>query len=99
MISTHFGAGGAKRHRILKEALTKCDLPGQLANAELSRPVYGAVTVSNLVEVMLFNEDPQWEAEEYSQRGAGEEYVSQAVRLWKDRWSSQIAKRKESANG
>jgi len=88
-----YGAGGAKRQRILVEALRKAGLPVALSHASISRPVYGISLVSNLRRVMLLNDLPNWSIEPYGSRGSSADYVEKAVALWRDRWSGQLMTR------
>jgi hypothetical protein len=88
-----FGAGGAKRQRILAEAFKKTGLPLGLGHASVSRPVYGASLVRNLDKVILFNDSPEWIAEPYSSMSSSEDYVERAVAWWRSRWSEQLQKR------
>lgn len=95
-VSRVFGAGGAKRQRIISEALRKTGLPLGLGHASIGRPVYGVSLVKNLEQVVLLNAEPLWVAEPYIEMSDPGHYIEHAVGWWRARWSRQLANRLEA---
>lgn len=89
-ISREFGSGGGKRQRTIEAAALAIGLPEQIVHAQVRRPVYAATFVSNLVDVALLNEDPEWLIDPQS---TGAAYDERSLSLWRERWMPVIERR------
>jgi len=59
-VSREYGSGGSKRSRTIHRAIVSLGLPATLSVAQVSRPVYGVQLCSNLTNVVLLNDIPQY---------------------------------------
>ena len=82
----------------LSEALRCIGLPVELSHAYISRPIYAFKLVENLDRVVLFNDEPKWLVEKYSNNLDSGNYEEQALKIWKDKWMSKIQTRVEVSN-
>lgn len=89
-VSQLYGSGGAKRHRMLETAAQQIGLSKDLINAGIRRPVYGAVYVTNAVEVAWENAKPAWVIRRDDRPS---EYMQRAVEAWRNRWLPKAATR------
>lgn len=92
-VSRIYGSGGGKRQRTISNAIRALGLPNELAFAYISRPIYAFSLVSNLDRVILFNEDPLWRTTPYENKDGQNEYCSDALKIWRDRWLSKSKQR------
>jgi len=92
-ISRVYGSGGGKRQRTISNAIRALGLPNELAFAYISRPIYAFSLVSNLDRVILFNEDPLWRTIPYDIKEGQNDYCSDALKIWRDKWLSKSEQR------
>lgn len=97
-VSRVFGSGGAKRQRTLEQAALLLGLPGRLLHAQVSRPVYGIHLCSNIREVVLFGEPPQFNVRDYKNMTPASSYEAEALAAWRARWLP-VVMRRSSAKG
>jgi hypothetical protein len=77
-----YGAGGAKRHRILMSVAADMGIPGALLNAGIRRPVYGALLARNATEVIWAGKGPEW----LISQDAATAYEQAVHSHWCSRW-------------
>lgn len=82
-VSTVYGSGGAKRHRVIEAALIIIGIPPKVAMAGIQRPVYGMEFVSNAIEVSWLGSEPQWLI---FRDEPPDTFCERAVNLWRGRW-------------
>ncbi len=82
-ISREYGSGGGKRQRTIESAALSSGLPEGIVHARIRRPVYAASFVSNLPNVALLNEDPQWLIDPDETPAS---FERRSLAAWRDRW-------------
>jgi hypothetical protein len=92
-VSNIYGSGGAKRQRIISEAIRELGSNVDLAHANVSRPVYAVSLVANLREVILFNKAPIWLVKPIDEIEIDGTYEEAALLLWRDKWLTNAVKR------
>jgi hypothetical protein len=92
-VSRIYGSGGGKRQRTISNAVRALGLPNELAFAYISRPIYAYSLVSNLDRVILFNEVPLWRTSPYDNIEGQNEYCTDALKIWRDKWLSKSKQR------
>lgn len=92
-VSKVYGAGGAKRQRTIEAGIKSLGLPPELCHARVSRPVYGLSMVSNLEEIILFNERPEWLISPYLRGENQELFMKNSYLVWANRWLDKAVKR------
>jgi len=93
-VSKLYGSGGGKRHRLLQRAASDCGLPPAMIFAEVRRPVYGLRLASNVSEVTLFGDKPEWLFGGVGTADDGE-YTSNAISLWRSSFLDVASRRLE----
>jgi hypothetical protein len=96
-VSREFGSGGGKRQRTIERATTVIGLPQRTAHALIRRPVYAVSLVTNMKDVAVFNEEPQWSAIPYARGLDAQAYCDEALAMWRKRWFRVIEQRSGSA--
>jgi hypothetical protein len=95
VVSSLYGSGGAKRQRVITGAALQLGLPSELVHAYISRPVYGVNFVSNLDQVVIFNDPPIWKVEPTSSMPSDASFCERAIELWRTKWGSRAQERVE----
>jgi hypothetical protein len=84
-ISREYGSGGAKRQRILQSAARHVGIDANALYADVTRPVYGCLFLSNSQGVVLGGESPEWKDDGMPAQTA-QEYEGVALSLWREKW-------------
>jgi hypothetical protein len=84
-ISREYGSGGAKRQRILQSAARHVGIDANALYADVTRPVYGCLYLSNSQGVVLGGESPEWKDDGMPAQTA-QEYEGVALSLWREKW-------------
>lgn len=84
-ISREYGSGGAKRQRILQSAARQVGIDPNALYADVTRPVYGSLFLSNPQGVVLGGESPEWKDTAMPSQTA-HDYEREALRLWREKW-------------
>jgi len=84
-VSREYGSGGAKRQRILQSAARHVGIDANALYADVTRPVYGCLFLSNSQGVVLGGESPEWKDDGMPAQTANE-YEAVALNLWREKW-------------
>jgi hypothetical protein len=84
-VSREYGSGGAKRQRILQSAARVVGLDANGLYADVTRPVYGCLFLSNSQGVVLGGQTPEWKDTDMPFQDS-KDYEDAVLRLWRDKW-------------
>jgi hypothetical protein len=84
-ISREYGSGGAKRQRILQSAARVVGLDSSGLYADVTRPVYGCLFLTNPQGVVLGGETPEWKDTGMRSQNS-KDYENAVLRLWRKKW-------------
>ena len=84
-ISREYGSGGAKRQRILQSAARVVGLDSSGLYADVTRPVYGCLFLTNPQGVVLGGETPEWKDTGMRSQNS-KDYEDAVLRLWRKKW-------------
>ncbi len=84
-VSREYGSGGAKRQRILQSAARVVGLDSNGLYADVTRPVYGCLFLSNSQGVVLGGQTPEWKDTDMPFQDS-KDYEDAVLRLWRDKW-------------
>jgi hypothetical protein len=93
-VSREYGSGGAKRQRILQSAARVVGLDANGLYADVTRPVYGCLFLSNSQGVVLGGETPEWKDTDMPFQDS-RDYEDAVLRLWRDKWLRSAVNRQQ----
>jgi hypothetical protein len=89
-VSSVYGTGGSKRQRRLEDGIALLGVRPEVMHPGIPRPVYGLSLVSNLEEVALLGNKPDWIVPITDDP---EQYAAAVLRAWRERWLATAQRR------